>query len=49
MSTTSASDGPLVALGSTTDTEHPDVVQMAGYRLVRGPDGALCGARAADT
>jgi hypothetical protein len=37
----------MVALGST-DTE-PRVVQVAGYRLVRGPDGAYVGVRAADT
>jgi hypothetical protein len=33
----------MVALGSTTDAEHPEVVLVAGYRLVRGPDGALVG------
>jgi hypothetical protein len=30
----------MVALGSTTE---PRVVQMAGVRLVRGPDGTLYG------
>jgi hypothetical protein len=33
----------MVALGSTTDTELPNVVQVAGLRLVRGPDGVYVG------
>jgi hypothetical protein len=33
----------------TTDAELPRVVQVAGYRLVRGPDGVYVGFRAASS
>jgi hypothetical protein len=32
-----------VALSSSTDAERPDVVTVAGYRLLRGPDGTYVG------
>jgi hypothetical protein len=33
----------MVALGSSSDAELSNVVQVAGLRLVRGPDGVLVG------